>query len=58
MSLALPRKRERGRKLADQYAELTALAVVPDDAIDSSDAPELFDWSGAERGLFYRSVTV
>ncbi len=27
-----------------------------DDAIDTSDAPELPDWSGAKRGLFYRPV--
>jgi hypothetical protein len=43
---------------AEQHAELTALAVLADDAIDTSDAPELRDWSGAERGLFYRPVTV
>jgi uncharacterized protein (DUF4415 family) len=41
---------------AEQHAELTALAVVPDDAIDTSDAPELLDWSGAKRGFFYRPV--
>jgi hypothetical protein len=39
-----------------QLAELTALAVLPDDAIDTSDAPELADWSGAKRGLFYPPV--
>jgi hypothetical protein len=43
---------------AEQHAELTALAVLADDAIDTSDAPGLRDWSGAERGLFYRPVTV
>jgi uncharacterized protein (DUF4415 family) len=40
----------------EQLAELEALAVLPDDAIDTSDAPELPDWSGAKRGLFYRPV--
>jgi uncharacterized protein (DUF4415 family) len=35
---------------------LKALAVLPDDAIDTSDAPEVLDWSGARRGLFYRPV--
>lgn len=40
----------------EQLAELRALAVLPDDAIDTSDAPELLDWSGAKRGLFYRPV--
>jgi uncharacterized protein (DUF4415 family) len=39
-----------------QLAELKSLARLPDDAIDSSDAPELLDWSGAKRGLFYRPV--
>jgi uncharacterized protein (DUF4415 family) len=29
---------------------------LPDDAIDTSDAPELGDWSDAKRGLFYRPV--
>ena len=38
----------------EQLAELTALATLPDDAIDTSDAPELLDWSDAKRGLFYR----
>lgn len=39
-----------------QLAELKSLADVPDDAIDTSDAPALLDWSGAKRGLFYRPV--
>ena len=39
-----------------QLAELKSLAVLPDDAIDTSDAPPLLDWSGARRGLFYRPV--
>src|SRR5947209_19004350 len=39
-----------------QVAELTAFAALPDHAIDTSDAPELLDWSGAKRGLFYRPV--
>lgn len=39
-----------------QRTELEALAALRDDAIDTSDAPELLDWSGAKRGLFYRPV--
>ena len=39
-----------------QRAELKSLAALPDDAIDTSDAPELVDWSAAKRGLFYRPV--
>ncbi len=40
----------------EQLAELKSLAVLPDDAIDTSDAPELLDWSDARRGLLYRPV--
>jgi hypothetical protein len=39
-----------------QIAELRALKELSDDAIDTSDAPELSDWSGAERDLFYQPV--
>jgi uncharacterized protein (DUF4415 family) len=39
-----------------QRAELKSLAALRDEAIDTSDAPELIDWSGARRGLFYRPV--
>ena len=39
-----------------QMAELKSLASQRDSAIDTSDAPELLDWSGAKRGLFYRPV--
>lgn len=40
----------------EQLSELKALADLPDSAIDTSDAPEVIDWSGAQRGLFYRPV--
>jgi uncharacterized protein (DUF4415 family) len=40
----------------EQLAELKSLASLSDDAIDTSDAPELLDWSGAKRGLFYRPI--
>jgi uncharacterized protein (DUF4415 family) len=40
----------------EQRTELKSLAALPDDAIDTSDAPELLDWSGAKRGLLYRPV--
>jgi uncharacterized protein (DUF4415 family) len=39
-----------------QVAELNALAALPDNAIDTSDAAELPDWSDAKGGLFYRPV--
>jgi uncharacterized protein (DUF4415 family) len=40
----------------EQSAELRALARLPDGAIDTSDAPELLDWSNAKRGVFYRPI--
>ncbi len=43
------------RLTSDQVAELQALAAVPDEDIDTSDIPEQRDWSGARRGLFFRS---
>ncbi len=36
--------------------EIEALAALPDDAIDTSDIPEVRDWSGAKRGMFYRPI--
>lgn len=39
-----------------QASELNLLARLPDSAIDTADVPELLDWSGARRGLFYRPV--
>ena len=39
-----------------QRAELKALAALRDDRIDTTDMPEIRDWSGAERGKFYRPV--
>jgi len=40
----------------EEEAELAALAKLPEAAIDTSDAPEISDWSGARRGLFYRPI--
>ena len=45
--------RSPGKK---QRAELEALAALPEDDIDLSETPEVRDWSGAKRGLFYRPV--
>jgi uncharacterized protein (DUF4415 family) len=39
-----------------QQAELEALAALPDDQIDTRDIPEVRDWSGARRGLFFRPI--
>ena len=40
----------------DIQAEIDALAALPEDQIDTDDLPEVHDWSGAKRGLFYRPV--
>ncbi len=44
------------RLTAKQQAELTALAALPDDEIDTADVPEQVDWTGAKRGMFYRPI--
>lgn len=45
------------KQLTDkQKAQLSALEALPDDQIDTSDIPEIRDWSDARRGLFYRPV--
>ena len=36
--------------------ELAALAAMPDEEIDTSDIPEITDWSKAVVGRFYRPV--
>ena len=40
----------------EQKAEIEALAALPEEGIDTSDIPEILDWSGARRGLLYRPV--
>ena len=50
-------KKETSKRLTRrQLAELKSLAALSESAIDTSDTPELLDWSGAKRGLFYRPV--
>ncbi|ETX05466.1 BrnA antitoxin family protein [Candidatus Entotheonella palauensis] len=39
-----------------QQVEIEALAALPDDRIETTDMPEVRDWSGAQRGLFFRPV--
>ena len=34
-----------------QAAEIQALAALPEDRIDTSDIPEILDWSDAQRGV-------
>jgi uncharacterized protein (DUF4415 family) len=44
------------KKGADAERELRDLKAMRDADIDRSDIPEIVDWSGAERGRFYRPV--
>ncbi len=39
-----------------QAEELARLVRQVDEAVDVSDAPEITDWSAAQRGRFYRPV--
>lgn len=41
---------------AEQQAELTVLANLPDEQIDTLDIPETADWSSAKRGVFFRPI--
>src|SRR5689334_18944240 len=52
-----PMKRKTHPELTpEEQADLAALAALPDEAIDTSDAPEVPEWSDARRGLFYRPI--
>jgi len=44
------------RLTARQHRELAALDALPEERIDTRDIPEVRDWSGAKRGLFFRPV--
>ena len=41
---------------AAQRARIKTAAAMPQDQIDTDDVPEIPDWSGAERGKFYRPL--
>ena len=40
----------------DQQTELAELAELPEDRIDTTDIPEVLDWSHARRAGLYRPV--
>ncbi|MXX52954.1 MAG: hypothetical protein F4Z35_03125, partial [Dehalococcoidia bacterium] len=44
-------KSQKAELTQAQKDELKAFASIPDDEIDTSDIPEVLDWSGAVRGL-------
>ena len=41
---------------SDIQGQIRALEALPEDQIDTTDAPEILDWSDARRGVFYRPV--
>ena len=41
---------------SDVQEQIRALESLPEDQIDTTDAPEILDWSDARRGVFYRPV--
>ena len=50
-------KKVTSKKLtARQFAELKALAKLADKDIDTRSIPEVRDWSGAKRGVFFRPL--
>ena len=45
------------RKMTPKVAaELKRIAAMRDEDIDTSDIPEIVDWTGAIRGAFYRPI--
>ena len=48
------RKDDSNKLTAKQSLQISKLASMTDDEIDTSDIPEVLDWSGAKRGLLYR----
>ena len=41
---------------SDVQSQIRGLEALPEDQIDTTDAPEILDWSDARRGVFYRPV--
>ena len=49
-------KKDMNELPPEVQAQIRALESLPDDQIDTTDAPEILDWSDAKRGVFYRPV--
>ena len=47
-------KKDTAELPPDVRAQMEGLESLPDDLIDTTDAPEILDWSDARRGVFYR----
>lgn len=41
---------------ADVQKQMQAFKELPDDQTDTTDMPEILDWSDSRRGVFYRPV--
>lgn len=50
------KKATSDRLTGGQKAEIMALEDSPDEQIDTTDIPEVLDWSEAKRGVFYRPM--
>ena len=53
----MPMRKELTELPSDVLAQIRSLEALPDDRIDTTDAPEILDWSDAQRGVFYRDST-
>ena len=49
-------KKDANELPSEVQSQIQALEALPDDQIDTTDAPEILDWSDARRGIFYRPV--
>lgn len=49
-------KKDPTKLSSDVQAQIRGLEALPDDQIDTTDIPEILDWSDARRGVFYRPV--
>lgn len=49
-------KKDNSELPADVQEQVKGLQALPDDQIDTTDAPEILDWSDARRGVFYRPI--
>ena len=41
---------------SDVQQQIRALEALPEDQVDTTDAPEILDWSDARRGVFYQPM--
>ena len=49
-------KKDMSKLPPDVQEQIRTLETLSDDQIDTTEAPEILDWSDARRGVFYRPV--